>query len=533
MAGGLLAGACASLLLGAVLAGLEPIGLKDGARLPLRVALGLAGAAVALGLALRPRVRAAGRRWTLAAAFAATLAIAYGAAAAWPNSGDEYGYFYLARTLLAGRVYNPTPPVPELFDFYWIGVRDGKMASQYLPGWPVVLMPFLALRAAPLANPLLTVALGALLLASLKQVGAGVATRASLLTLVLLAPFTLFNGASYFNHMLAAVAVMGACWLALRDEALPGGWNKAGVGLFLSLALVTRIEAFAITAGLLGIDLLARQRWRALRYVAPAGLGALPLTAAWLAYTALITGSPWLTTQAWAAPQELAFGLGPLATVAAKQAAYVSAFGSFASLAALLLYGAAAWTRLRSGRLRFYDALLPATAVFFVFYPADGGHQYGPRYWFFAWPTVALTIGAAVGEDGFARLGRWRVHLPTLAAVKVAGYVGFALVFSVFLRLYVEARRAVYEVSPPETPAVVLLPERRFRLSPWQGNPYPAFARDFTRNDLDFQAPVLYGRGDLVGSAGLACTLAGRHVYRWEEPGRLRPVPCGEGWVGQ
>src|ERR1700730_13889812 len=46
--------------------------------------------------------------------------LAYTAAAIWPNSSDEYSYLYLADTLLRGRLYNPAPPAPGLFDFAWI-----------------------------------------------------------------------------------------------------------------------------------------------------------------------------------------------------------------------------------------------------------------------------------------------------------------------------------------------------------------------------------------------------------------------------
>ena len=518
-----LAGGCAFLVVLGVVLGLPALtGLTGAIGVPLQLLLALA----AVALSLEPRTKPPPPRLVLAIALAASLALALTAAAVWPNSADEYGYLYLARTLLAGRVFNPPPPVPELFDVYWIGVKGGRMASQYAPGWPAVLAPFLAAHIGPAANPLLLVALGALLLASLKQLGSPPAARAGLLALVMLAPFTLLNGASYFNHVLAAVAVMGVCWLQLRDDSRESAWNKLGIGAFLSLALVTRNEVFALTAAMLGVDLLARRRWRAFQAVLPAGLGALPLTLLWLAYTAAVTGSPFVSTQAWAAPEELAFGIGPLGAMFAKQAAYVSALGSFTGVAVLLLYAAALWMRFRSGTLRFYDGLLPAAVAFFVFYPSDGGHQYGPRYWFFAWPAAALTIGAASRDHaGFALLGRWRVHLPTLAVLQSAAYLSFTLSFAVVLRLYVDTRRAVYDTFPPATPAVVLIPDRQFRLG-WQPRPFRAHAKEFSRNDLDFHNPVLYGRGDKPQLWRLACTLPGRHLYLWEGPGSLRPLPC-------
>lgn len=53
--------------------------------------------------------------------------LAYTAAAIWPNSGDEYGYLYLADTLLRGRFYNPAPPAPGLFDFFGSGCTTARV----------------------------------------------------------------------------------------------------------------------------------------------------------------------------------------------------------------------------------------------------------------------------------------------------------------------------------------------------------------------------------------------------------------------
>ena len=144
---------------------------------------------------------------------------------------------------------------------------------------------------------------------------------------------------------------------------------------------------------------------------------------------------------------------------------------SFSSAALLLLYVLALWTRLRSGVVRFYDLLFPATVIFFEFFQNDAGQQYGPRYWFSAWPTIALAIGSTLSTRSlsaeyhdfvdivaqapfalrpagtFSPLKRplsrqWRVHLPTLAAAQLVGYLSFAVVFAAVLRDYVDASAA-------------------------------------------------------------------------------------------
>jgi len=492
-----------------------------------QIILGLSAAGTALVLsrhALPIRIAPA---LVLAAAFGATLLLACTVTAVWPNSGDEYGYVYAARTLLAGRVFNPAPPLPDLFDFFWIGIRDGKMAGQYPPGWPVVLAPFVAAHVAFLANPVLTLVLGLLLRAGLRRIGTPPAASAGLLVLVMLSPFTLFNGGSLFNHVQSAVAVMAICWLQLRNEARASVWNKTFIGFFFSVALVTRHEVFAITAAALGLDYVLRRRWQAFQAAVPIALGGLPVTLLWLGYNAAITGSPLVTTMLWAQPESQTFGLAELTDMLRIQAGMASQLCIFSSAALILLYLAALWTRIRTRTARFYDFLFPAAVAFFVFYPHWAGHEYGPRYWYFAWPTVALTVGTALPDDAsFARLARWRVHVPTLAALQLAVYVGFVLSFGVVLRLYVDARRSVYAATAPAEPAIILIPDREFTLSPWMARPLWALARDFTRNDLLFNNPVLYGRGDEARFLQLACTLHGRHVYLWQGPAELKPIAC-------
>jgi hypothetical protein len=118
------------------------------------------------------------------------------------------------------------------------------------------------------------------------------------------------------------------------------------------------------------------------------------------------------------------------------------------------------------------------------------------------------------------------VHLPTLAAAQLVGYLSFAVVFAAVLRDYVDARRVVYTTLVPRQPAVVVVPNREIRLSPWQTLPFFASAGDFTRNGFSYDDPVLYGRGDDPRMIEHACTLPDRTVYVWESPTVLRAVNC-------
>lgn len=475
-------------------------------------------------LATRPRLAAPPIRGVVAVAFGASVVIAFGAAAFWPNSGDEYGYVYVARTLLAGRTYNPEPPGGDLFVFAWAAARDGKMAVQYAPGWPAVLAPFLAVGLEALANPLLLAGLAAGLYACLGLLSCTAAVASALTALIVLSPFALFNGASLFNHLLSTLAVVGIVWCVLRDEGRPRIGHKAAIGLLFSVILCTRTEVFVILAPLFGIDQLLRRR--ALALVVPAAIGFLPITLLWLLYTASITGSPFFSTQAWAHPGELALAHGSLRELVEKQAWYVVALCCFAGVVPVVLYGVCVVRRLLAGRIRFFDALPIAAVVFFILYPATGGHQYGPRYWFFAWPAMALTIGAETRGLAAIALLRRQIHLPTLAVLHGPLFAGFTICFAVYLRLYVEVRHARIEVAVPATPAVVLLESGHFSLTRLQTQTFVAPTRDLLRNDLDLRRDVLFGLGDGLAHQRAACGL-GRHVYQQAADGSLSELDCG------
>ncbi len=450
--------------------------------------------------------------------------LAYGAAAVWPNSGDEYGYLYLADTLLHGRFYNPLPPVQGLFDFFWIGMHDGKSASQYPPGWPVVLAAFRAVHLHRLANPVLVGVLGLLLSGCLKRLGVVSQIRLPLLALILLSPYTIFNGASLFSHLLAAVATVGVCYLQLYDEQTPAFWKKAGIGAFMSLLLVTRHDSFALLAGLFAVDRLIIRRLEILKDVPAFILGGIPITAAWLRYNLAITGSPFLTTMRWAFPGFQTLGIVHYHFAVANTVNMAALLFLFAGAVPILLYGWALHAKLRRRTVRFYDLLLPAAFLLFIFYPHSPGHQYGPRYWYFAWPCAALTIGPELTAAGgaIAIAGR-HFGLAELTRKQLYLFAGFTIGFAVFLRMYVDERRAIYTVQVPQIPAIVLVPDRHFVLVPWQIRPFLVADMDMTRNGLDYDGKILYGRAEF---AGAACAMTGYHLFAWRGPGPLEPVKC-------
>ena len=498
-----------------------------------RLVLGAGSSVLVLRLACRGRLLLPSPTLFVAASGALAALLALVAVEAWPSSADEYGYTYLADTLLRGRLWNEPPPAPAIFDMLYIAERDGKLASQYPFGWPAVLAMFRAAGVGWLANPALTLGLGFGLAGSLRLLGVPRRPSAALVAMVMLSPFVLFQGASFFNHTLAAAAVMAVCYLQLRDEAVSSFGTRVAIGFAFSVLLTTRYEVFAICAGLYVADRLWRRRARFLADAVPMALGALPLAAALLGYNWRVTGDPFLTTLEWGLP-EIGLGLhaagmnGPHspARAAMHTLRWSAGLFDFAAPVFLGFYAVALRAKLRDRTVRFYDLLLPAAVAFFAFYPDYGGFQHGPRYWFFAWPTLPLTAAALLRGGGALRLGRFRPDPGMLAALQACVFLGFTAGYAAFTRVQTEARAAVYREVPPRVPAVVLIPsQEEVRLTRLQLEPLRLDARDFARNGTDFTGRVLYGR-DLPEFYKAACALRGGTVFLWRGRHPMVRLPC-------
>ena len=217
-----------------------------------------------------------------------------------------------------------------------------------------------------------------------------------------------------------------------------------------------------------------------------------------------------------------------------RTAHWLGELAAFTSPVLICLVAVAVVRLLRAGRIRWHDTLLPVSICFYFLYPANGGHEFGPRYWFFAWPTAMLSVAAGLGggEPGWLRVGQWRLDARALAAAHLPAFLGMAMATSLFTHLYVDQRRQVVGALPPVPRALVLIPTRALMISRWQSVPITAHSADFCRNGVDTTADVLYGRADNnFQQAELftrnACTFAGRPVFLWQAPGVVVPVDCG------
>jgi hypothetical protein len=444
-----------------------------------------------------------------------------------PSSADEYGYRYLADTLLHGRLWNPSRPsqLHDVLRTFYIADHDGKRVSQYPPGWPGLLAGFVAIGVPQLANPAVGLLACVFLWLALRQLPIPAPMRFAALALGAAAPFALFNAASYFNHPLTAACILAIIWLDLRDGRHPSAWNRAGIGFAFSVLLTTRYEDFAIAFALFALDGLIRRRWRFIPWALPAAAAAAPLTALLLFYDWRITGSPFETSLSWAFP-EIGIGLGSSGIDGPHSAWrglmhtiwWALDWQNFASVVMLPLYGVALYRRIAARALRWFDLLLPALAGFFFFYPDGGGFQFGPRYWYFGYMALPVTIAAGLASpDGLWRVRGWRFDPVRLAMVQLAAFLGFTLGLAVFCHMRTEVRMLPLRVAATApAPAIVLLQTGRQRYSSVQWHTDRLDSLDLTRNGLGPDLPpVLMGNDLGQARTDLLCgQLPDRHVFR-------------------
>lgn len=166
----------------------------------------------------------------------AALALIMGLGVAWfifdrlTYNGDEIAYTYQAQVFSHLKAYGSPPPCPKMFENYWVFNYQGRMFSQYTPGWPLFMAPFARWKQEWLAGPfslaLLAVGVARLSRRLATGFGATTAREARIQSLAgwlgalsaLFGPAMLLNGGSRFPH-----TFVGACfaWSVEAACALP------------------------------------------------------------------------------------------------------------------------------------------------------------------------------------------------------------------------------------------------------------------------------------------------------------------------
>jgi hypothetical protein len=442
-----------------------------------------------------------------------------------PNSGDEYVYLYQAETMAAGRLWNVPIEPAEVFAFNYIVQEPGRVFGSFPVGWPLLLAAGLRLGVPVwLVNPLLgalTIWLVWRLGASLHNARAGVAAAA----LVVVSPFFLFNGASYFSHTFCGALLLGAACLAARDDRA-AAWVPLLTGLLVGWAVLTRYFTGVVCAIPITLWLL-RPGVPRVRTAARFALGGLPwaLLLGW--YDVQFSGSPWhLTTR----PQTYALWFGDRfmlrgADMLASHVLQHLAWTPPALLIAYVIYLRAAPKTLRRGLLDWMPVLLAGGLYGFM---ERGGNQYGPRFHYeaFLFMTVFVAANVFSRERLDGRPGRDRVLFGLAAASVALMPLAFVAHAAIEQRVIKERMDPYARVASAGLERALVLIEARV------GTRRSMAGYDLTRNGIEHGGPVLYG---LHLTDAASCAAAARFpdrqawVYRWDRAsaaGTLSALAC-------
>jgi hypothetical protein len=466
------------------------------------------------------------------------LAIGVAALRAFPNSGDEYCYLFQAETFRAGRLWNPLPPVADVFTFSHIAAKDGKWVSLFFPGWPLILAAANSFQLPSfIVSPVLAVLL---LLVFSRLTFLLVGPAAALIGAALLSccPFFLLNGASYFSHVPAALfAVLfilcGVRFLAtgLAVWALSAGATLGAVGVIRPYTVFSLLVPYTI-------ELLLRADRRHFLRIPLVLLGGLPFFAGLLLYDNAITGSPWLTVEGWTYPT-LHIGRHPvrydgirftLVDTSGMALLHLFRLSEWTSPVLCLLYFVACLWKCWLRRIAFYDLIFPMLVMSYLFFPDIGGNQYGPRYYFDAYPFLVLTVVSAAAA--------WcPEQRNALMQAAVAAAIAGAVIMAVcaYPALAYQFHRIVNErMEPFDLVADAHLSNAIVIIGSRTGSAYPLWMRsnDLTRNGIDLSSSVLYINEVPDKTCALVRLFPGRSFYRYglddgHYPGQLHPIsPC-------
>ncbi|MCB0019829.1 MAG: glycosyltransferase family 39 protein [Anaerolineales bacterium] len=235
-----------------------------------------------------------------------------------PHVQDSVTNLFQAQTLARGQLWAPPPGRPEFFVQEFLTVYQGKWFGQYLPGFPLLLVPGVWLETPWLINPLLGALTVPLLFVLARDWGGASLARWAVVLLVS-SPFFLIMSGTMMVH--AAELFWAILFLlAWRRYWRCDGW-RWGVVSALALGMAALTRPVTVVALLLPYALLVwlsqapwlreQGRWQhwLFRAAGPAFL-ALPLLLLIPFYQYQLTGDPWLDPRLIARPFDT-LGFGP------------------------------------------------------------------------------------------------------------------------------------------------------------------------------------------------------------------------------
>jgi len=243
-------------------------------------------------------------------------------------------------------------------------------------------------------------------------------------------------------------------------------------------------------------------------------LGGAPFLAALLAFNAAVTSHPLLAVQN-------SRGAEPLGAPSAKTIRltmwHLTRLYLWTSPVLMFGFIIAFVTALRRRRVDFSDWIMPLTIIFFLLYGGFGGNQYGPRYYFEAWPFAVLTILKVIDPVLF---GPKRDARAAWVCSALIASLLFAIAY-LPVRLEREHRVVLERQDVYRQVEAAGLDNALVIIASYVGVSRPMPPRDLVRNGLHVgEQKVIYALDLGARNAKLRAQFPGRSVYVYSN-GRL------------
>ena len=402
-----------------------------------------------------------------------------------PNSVDEYSYIYQAKTLLAGRFWNPPHPLQDFFNFTHLYTVNGKTFSYYPFGWPLLLALGMLLNIPTwLINPMAaTLSLVILYLIAKRIYEPRVGVYAVLMTLV--SSFFLFNSSSYFSHTSCSLFILLFAYFTIVsiDEEKTG--KLLWAGFFLGWAFITRYYTALLCALPLIILTLSKPGRSKKIFWLLAGI--LPFILFLMISNYEITGNAIVSPYSFDTLHTHFFPivLGRNLTAFSQNILY---FILWAPPFLLFIYSSFFVRHLKDALTKGIGAIFPCLAAgcFFYYYPP--GNEYGPRFYYEAFPFMILFVSSYLFKEN--SYSAKKLFDKTLFLLFIAGLIIHIPLTGYLFKI---KKQVVWDRQTPYR----LVQEQKIHhavifIKTSSGKIYPIRRGELLRNDLDFSNDVLY-----------------------------------------
>lgn len=320
-----------------------------------------------------------------------------------PNSADEFAYLYQAHTFVSGNAVNTAHPQQDALSPFFIHTHHDNVFSIFPPGWAVVLSIGLLINAPWLINPMLA-GLNIIVLYTISRCFLEPKWSWAVIGLWMLSPMVVLNSASLFSHPLCSVLILTAIWFLLRFQSHPGIKNSMFVGLFTVFAFSTR-ELTSIALLCIPLIYLFFKTPQKFRFFAGILIGALPIALFYGWYCAQTTGIWFYPPRYLLHDEYLGFGIREIRLFDYVDQQYygpLEAWQNTSSNLYRLLQGSTLFFPIflclgirriwRNTWMRIFFLSSSLLIGVYALYPSDGGNQYGARFYYEAFPLMALML---------------------------------------------------------------------------------------------------------------------------------------------